>query len=136
MLAKRSRLRIVPFLSTAYASFMRGNQSTKAPIPAVEFQALDDNLFAEPGDLIILGGYPSAGKTMLAAQFAYEMAQTQRKRVGIFSLETSDKKLYDRMIAYAAEVDFGSIKSGRLATASSKAVEALGAKRQNTTLRS
>ena len=128
MLAKRSRLRIVPFIDGVCEFHARQSEHKAPQYLRWNFRPLDDNLFAEPGDLIILGGYPSAGKTMLAAQFAYEMAQTQRKRVGIFSLETSDKKLYDRMIAYAAEVDFGSIKSGRLSDGELKAVEALGAR--------
>lgn len=128
MLAKRSRLRIVPFIDGVCEFHARQSEHKAPQYLRWNFRPLDENLFAEPGDLIILGGYPSAGKTMLAAQFAYEMAQTQRKRVGIFSLETSDKKLYDRMIAYAAEVDFGSIKSGRLSDGELKAVEALGAR--------
>ena len=60
---------------------------------------------------------------MLAAQFAYEMAT--KKKVGIFSLETSDRKLYDRMAAYAAGLDFDSIKSNRLSDAELGAVSAL-----------
>lgn len=89
---------------------------------------MDENLFAEPGDLIVLGGYPSAGKTLLAAQFAYEMATAQCKRVGIFSLETSDRKLYDRVATYAAELDFDAVKSARLSDSELDTVAALGAR--------
>ena len=32
--------------------------------------ALDDALFVRPGDLVVLGGYSSAGKTLLSVQFA------------------------------------------------------------------
>lgn len=65
-------------------------------------------MYTEPGDFVILGGYPSAGKTMLATQFAVSMAST--RRVGIFSLETRDRKLYDRIISQAAKIPFDRIK--------------------------
>lgn len=128
LLTKRSQLRIVSFLDGVCDFHIRQSERQTPNYLRWNFKPLDENLFAEPGDFIILGGYPSAGKTMLAAQFAYEMAQTQRKRVGIFSLETSDKKLYDRMISYAAEIDFSSIKSGRLSDSDLDAVVALGAR--------
>lgn len=69
---------------------------------------LDEHLYAEPGDFIIIGGYPSAGKTILATQFAKHMATT--RRVGVFSLETKDSKIYDRLIAQTAGVNFIRIK--------------------------
>lgn len=69
---------------------------------------LDEQLYAEPGDFIILGGYPSAGKTLLATQFAWHMAAT--RRVGFFSLETSPAKIYDRLIAQTACITFTRIK--------------------------
>lgn len=128
MLAKRSQLRIVPFIDGVCDFHSRLSERKTPQYLRWNFKPLDEHLFAEPGDLIILGGYPSAGKTMLAAQFAYEMAQAQKQRVGIFSLETSDKKLYDRMISYAAEIDFNAIKSGSLSDSELDAVAALGAR--------
>ncbi len=47
---------------------------------------LDLRLYAEPGDFIILGGYPSDGKTALALSFAWH--QSADMRVGFFSPET------------------------------------------------
>lgn len=43
---------------------------------------LDMRLYAEQGDFIILGGYPSDGKTALALSFAWHQSQTMK--VGIF----------------------------------------------------
>ena len=74
--------------------------------------ALDGLIFAEPGDYIVLGGYPSAGKTALAAQIALHIAQKQR--VGFFSLETKEPKLTDRMMSYLAQVPLEHIKTGIL----------------------
>ncbi len=74
---------------------------------------VDDTLRAEwGGDFIVLGGYPSAGKTALSLQLAWNQAKDHR--VGYFSLETKPEKLVDRMVAAVCGVDFGRIKEHRL----------------------
>ncbi len=128
LLAQRSSLRIVSFADGIREFYERQSEHRTPDYLRWNFKPLDENLFAEPGDLIILGGYPSAGKTLLAAQFAYEMATAQRQRVGIFSLETSDRKLYDRVATYAVELDFGAVKAARLSDSELDAVASLGAK--------
>ena len=72
------------------------------------FQEMDEKLFAEPGDFVVIGGYPSAGKTLLSLQIALHMAKTYR--VGYFSLETSPRKLMDRIMAAQAKIPLGKIK--------------------------
>lgn len=69
---------------------------------------LDDKLYTERGDMILIGGYPSAGKTALALRFAWHMAVT--RRVGFYSLETKHTKLADRSMATLAGIDMGAIK--------------------------
>lgn len=64
--------------------------------------------YTEPGDFIALGGYPSAGKTALAAQIALHISR--KLRVGFFSLETGETKLTDRMISSLSGVPLGQIK--------------------------
>lgn len=59
---------------------------------------LDKNLHISPGNFILIGGRPSAGKTALSLQFAAEMAM-RGYRVCYFSLETSTKVLMGRVIA-------------------------------------
>lgn len=73
---------------------------------------LNDKLYAEPGDFIILGGYPSDGKSALAIQMAFHMSE--HKRVGFFSLETNPKKLFDRMISHVAKIPMSRIKTNDL----------------------
>lgn len=70
--------------------------------------AIDDKVFAERGDLILLGGYPSAGKTLLAVQFALCLSNTYR--VGFFSLETSARKLTDRVMSHMSQIPLTKIK--------------------------
>lgn len=70
--------------------------------------AIDGKVFAERGDLILLGGYPSAGKTLLAVQFALCLSNTYR--VGFFSLETSARKLTDRVMSHMSQIPLTKIK--------------------------
>lgn len=75
---------------------------------------LDEELFVEPGDFVVLGGYASSGKTLLSLQMALGLAETYR--VGFFSLETSTRKLYDRLVANKAGVSLKHIKRRDLQT--------------------
>lgn len=69
---------------------------------------LDETLKAEYGDFIVLGGYPSAGKTAFSLQLAWDQAKD--KRIGYFSLETKPEKIIDRTVSAVCGVDFGRIK--------------------------
>lgn len=73
---------------------------------------LDSGLTAESGDYIVLGGYPSDGKTALALSMAYYQAGTLR--VGFFSLETKPSKLFNRVFSSAAQVSGTRIKRRNL----------------------
>ena len=108
---QRSGVEIVTMeqaMTQFYASKAAKKQYFTWPI-----DGLNDRLFIEPGDLVVLAGYPSDGKTALAIQLAYHLAQTYR--VGFFSLETNPAKIHDRLIAHAAHIPFGCIKVGDLA---------------------
>lgn len=69
---------------------------------------LDERLYADLGDFIVVGGRPSAGKTALALNLADHIAKTYK--TAFFSLETSDQKLFDRYFAAKAGVDFSRVK--------------------------
>ena len=87
------------------------SQDPEAPKPEYAtfgLQVLDEGSYIEPGDVVIVGGYPSDGKTALSLQMAWHMAK--KYRVGFFSLETDRRKLRDRLIAHAAGLDLADIK--------------------------
>lgn len=69
---------------------------------------IDEGTYTELGDVVVIGGEPSAGKTALALMLAYHMAR--KHRVGFFSLETNPKKLTDRLVSSALGIDFNTIK--------------------------
>lgn len=80
-------------------------EKTYLPWPVRE---LEDRLYAEPGDFIIVGGAPSAGKSAWALQCAWCWAK--RKRVGFYSLETTDDKLFDRQISSVVGISMDNLK--------------------------
>ena len=68
-------------------------QTDKAPLEYVRYglAEVDAGTYTQPGDVVVIGGYPSAGKTALALQMAMWMAR--KWRVGFFSLETDHRKV-------------------------------------------
>lgn len=96
-------------LSQCYKEFLdRHAKGKKPPYFTWGIPALDDRIYVEPGDFIVLGGYPSAGKTALALQMCFHIAE--QKRVGYFYYENNDKKLFDRLVAHRAKVPLGKVK--------------------------
>ncbi len=80
------------------------------PTGLADLDKLTDGL--KPGDLIILAGRPSMGKSALALNIAEHVAVVERKPVMVFSLEMSAKQLGQRMLS-----SLGRINNKRLASA-------------------
>ena len=68
--------------SEAAADFC-GRMATVPEYLKWDIPEIDAKVYAEPGDLILLGGYPSSGKTLLAVQLALSLSR--KYRVGFFS---------------------------------------------------
>jgi len=75
-----------------------------------------DNLTAglQDGELIIIAGRPSMGKTAFALNIAEHAALADEKPVAIFSMEMSASSLAQRMISSLGRVNAHSIKTGQL----------------------
>lgn len=71
-------------------------------------RSIDAYTYAEKGDVVMIGGAPSDGKTAFALTAAYRMAE--KHNVGFFSLETSMEKLEDRLVSSGFQIDFSRIK--------------------------
>ena len=69
---------------------------------------LDDCSYVERGDLIVIGGRPSAGKTAISLNFMLHMAM--KHKCVFFSFETSEAKVVDRMVAAYAGIPLAHIK--------------------------
>lgn len=72
-------------------------------------------VFAQRGDLCLLGGYPSAGKTLLSIQMA--LSQAEKYRVVYYSLETQPEKMADRIFSHMGKIRLEAIKRRELGEA-------------------
>lgn len=94
-----------------YVDFFSRQEKNPKYIPW-GFQKLSETVFTSLGDLVIIGGRPSAGKTALSLQMAWDQAKD--RKVGYFSLETGADEIFDRLHAMAAGVDSVSIRRRKL----------------------
>lgn len=110
MMVEKTGLRIATMDDAMQSFFARHSGQTKYlswPIPE-----LNDRLYSESGDFILVGGYPSTGKSAWSLQCAWHWAKEQK--VGFFSLETSPEKLFDRMMASVANLSMDALKRNQL----------------------
>lgn len=78
------------------------------------YQHIDHRLNGlQAGDLMIIAGRPAMGKTTYAMNIALNVAKA-KKRVLVFSLEMSTKKLVQRLIAAEGEVQLGLLQSAKV----------------------
>jgi replicative DNA helicase len=66
----------------------------------------------QPGDLIIVAGRPSMGKTAFALNIAQYAALDAHTGVAVFSLEMSKEQLVFRMLCSEARVDQSKVRAG------------------------
>lgn len=79
------------------------------------FTQLDELTFGlKPGNLIIIAGRPSMGKTAFAMNIAQHCAFNLSKPVGIFSMEMSEQELITRILSSLSSVPLSNILNGRL----------------------
>ncbi len=85
--------------------------------------ALDKQVKIGKGHYFVIGARPSQGKTALSLQMAVNMAE--QHKVLYFSFETSASRLYDRIVARTANVDYGRIVNGELRETEIKKIKTL-----------
>ena len=110
MMVAKTGLRIVT-MNDALRDFM-DRHTRQVEYLTWPVRELNDFLYTEPGDFVVIGGYPSAGKSAWALQCAWHWAKDHK--VGFFSLETSDQKLFDRQMAAAVGIGMDRLKRNTL----------------------
>jgi replicative DNA helicase len=68
----------------------------------------------QPGDMIVVAGRPSMGKTAFALNIAEYVGMELKRPVAIFSLEMSGPQLAMRFLSSAGRLDQGKVRTGRL----------------------
>lgn len=99
-------------MEQAYREFWKRKAAQQEDFLSWGMSDLDEQLHVSRGDMVVIGGYPSAGKTAFSLQMAFHIART--KRVGFFSYETAADKLYDRAIACQTQTSFARIMKNGL----------------------
>lgn len=94
--------------------FSRDNQSDVTGIPT-GFADLDQKTAGlQPGDLIIVAGRPSMGKTAFSINMGENVAIESGLPVAIFSMEMGGAQLVMRMLGSIGRLDQHKIRTGRL----------------------
>ena len=94
--------------------FQRDSQSDVTGIPT-GFSDLDSMTSGlQPGDLIIVAGRPSMGKTAFSLNIAENVALDTGKPVAVFSMEMGATQLAMRMIGSVGRLDQHKMRTGRL----------------------
>jgi len=68
----------------------------------------------QPGDLVIVAGRPSMGKTTIAMNMAENVAITSGKPVAVFSMEMPGDSLAMRMMSSLGRIDQNKVRTGKL----------------------
>jgi replicative DNA helicase len=94
------------FLEQAYNSDAAIDQSVDTGIASLD--AYLQGIF--PGDLFVIAGRPSMGKSALGLQICKSIAQRYRRPVLIFSFEVSRLKIMNRLVAAETSIDSNRIQ--------------------------
>ncbi|HWP94417.1 MAG TPA: replicative DNA helicase [Gammaproteobacteria bacterium] len=94
------------------ALFHSNSPITGLPTGLARFDELTAGL--QPGDLIVIAGRPSMGKTSFAMNIAENVALEVQKPVAIFSMEMSSAQLVTRLISSYGAIDQSKLRTGRL----------------------
>ena len=82
---------------------------------ATGFNDLDElTAGLQAGDLVVVAGRPSMGKTTLALNIAENAAIGHRLATGIFSMEMPEEQVASRMIGSVGRVDQSRLRTGKL----------------------
>jgi replicative DNA helicase len=68
----------------------------------------------QPSKLYVIGARPSQGKTSCMTQIAYHVAVVLKKTVAMFSIESPEITILDKMISQHARVETKKLRTGRL----------------------
>jgi len=94
--------------------FHQENKSDVTGVPTGFIDLDEKTAGLQPGELIIVAGRPSMGKTALALNFAEHVAVKNGIPVAIFSMEMGATQLAMRLLGSIARVDQHKMRTGRL----------------------
>jgi replicative DNA helicase len=103
---------LIPAMRTIERAKEEGRHITGIPTGFIDLNNKTSGF--QGGELIIVAGRPSMGKSSLALNIAVEAAKEAKIRVGIFSMEMTTEMVVERIICSEAGVSLSKLRSGRL----------------------
>jgi replicative DNA helicase len=113
---KQGFIRIDPILTETVERidmlYSRENKNDVIGLPTgfVDLDRMTSGL--QPGEMVVVAGRPSMGKTALAMNIAEHAALESKKAVAVFSMEMSGPQLAMRMIGSVGRVDQHQLRTG------------------------
>ncbi|HEX6828804.1 MAG TPA: replicative DNA helicase [Burkholderiales bacterium] len=102
---------VVDRIETLY-SLDNPSDVTGVPTGFVDLDRMTSGL--QHGDLIVIAGRPSMGKTALALNIAEHVALKDKKAVAVFSMEMGGAQLAMRLLGSVGKLDHHKVRTGRL----------------------
>jgi replicative DNA helicase len=96
--------------------FERANPSDVTGTPTGFFDVDKMTAGLQPGDLIVIAGRPSMGKTAFAVNIGEHVAIDQGMPVAVFSMEMGAQQLALRMLSSVGRINQQRLRTGRLET--------------------
>jgi len=103
-------------LTRAYELIERREGSYITGLPTGYYELDDLTCGLQDGEMIIIAGRPSMGKTSLALNIAEHIGLMEKIPVAIFSLEMGRQQLAERFLCSASEIDAQLVRKGMLST--------------------
>ncbi len=100
----------------AYELIEKREGSHVTGLPTGYFALDQQTCGLQEGEMIIIAGRPSMGKTSLALNMAEHIGVIEKAPVAIFSLETSRQQLAERFLCSFSETDAQKVRKGMLDT--------------------
>jgi len=85
-------------------------------LPTGYYELDDWTCGLQDGEMIIIAGRPSMGKTSLALNIAAHLGLVEKIPVAVFSLETGRQQLAERFLCNLSEIDSQKVRKGLLST--------------------
>jgi replicative DNA helicase len=100
----------------SYELIEKRKDSHVTGLPTGYYELDDLTCGLQDGEMIIVAGRPSMGKTSLALNIAEHIGVIEKAAVAIFSLETGRQQLAERFLCSISKTDAQKVRKGRLDT--------------------
>ncbi len=82
------------------------------PVVRLGIQSLDDAIFLEGGDMMVIGARPAVGKSAFVTQITSNLSESGKK-IGFFNLEMLDKQMFERFVVSESGISLTRLKRAK-----------------------